>query len=56
MQKDLVPGKVYQFFLSLVSFLKLGFLPLPVATLTANVNYWKGEGGEKKSPLFIIKI
>lgn len=34
---DLVPGKVYQFFLSLASFLKPCSLPLPVANLTANV-------------------
>lgn len=41
MQTDFVPGKVYQLCLSLVSFLKTHFLPLPVAILVANVNYWK---------------
>lgn len=52
MLTSLVPGKVYQFFLSLVSFLKSCIFPLPVATLTANVYYWKGKGGERKSPSF----
>jgi len=52
MLTDLAPGKVYQFFLSLVSVLKPCFFPLPVATLNANVSYWKGKGGERKSPSF----
>lgn len=52
MLTDLVPGKVYQFFLSLISFLKLCFFVLPVAILIANVNYLKSKGGERRSPSF----
>lgn len=56
MLTDLVCGKVYQFFLSLVSFLKPCFLRLPVATLNAHVNYWKGLGGRESIPVFIVQI
>lgn len=38
--------------LSLISFVKLCFLPLPVAILNANVSYWKAKGGGKKRPIF----